>query len=69
MSSQERVRLSNDWRGYQKGETITVNKIVARALVEQGIGVYDNPKKPKKQMKNIKGAPKNRMVKSAPVTK
>jgi len=44
-----------------------VNKIVARALVEQGIGVYDNPKKPKK-MKNIKGAP-NKMMKSAPVQK
>jgi len=68
MSSQERVRLSNDWRGYQKGEAIMVNKIVARALVEQGIGVYDNPKKPKK-MKNIKGAPKDKMLKSAPVQK
>lgn len=67
MSSQERVRLSNDWRGYQKGETITVNKVVARALTEQGIGIYANPKKPK-QMKNVKGAP-NKMVKSAPVTK
>jgi len=74
MSSQERVRLSNDWRGYQKGEIIMVNKIVANALVEQGIGVYANPKKPvekelKKMNKDIKGAPKDKMLKSAPVTK
>lgn len=69
MSSQQRVRLSNDWRGYRKGEAIMVNKVVAHALVEQGIGVYANPKKPKKQMKNIKGAPKNRMIKNAPITK
>ncbi len=74
MSSQERIRLSNDWREYRNGETITINKIVAHALVEQGIGVYDNPRKPKvkklKQiMKNIKGAPKNKMVASAPVVK
>ena len=68
MSSQERVRLSNDWRGYRKGETITVNKVVARALVEQGIGIYANPKKPK-QMKNIKEAPKDKMLKSASVSK
>jgi hypothetical protein len=69
MSSQERVRLSNDWRGYQKGEAIMVNKIVAHALVEQGIGVYANPKKPKKQMKNIKEAPRDKMLKSASVSK
>lgn len=73
MSSQERIKLSNDWRGYQKGETIMVNKVVAHALVEQGIGVYANPKKPVekelKQMKDIKGAPKDKMVKGAPVTK
>ncbi len=48
MSSQERVRLTSDWRGYRNSETITVNKIVAAALVEKGIGVYANPKKPKK---------------------
>lgn len=69
MSSQERVRLSNDWRGYRNGETITVNKIVAAALVEQGIGVYANPKKLKKRMKNIKGAPKDKMIKGASVSK
>ena len=73
MSSQERVKLSNDWRIYQKGETIMVNKVVANALVEQGIGVYANPKKPVekelKKMKDIKGAPKDKMLKSAPVTK
>ncbi|MBA7583346.1 hypothetical protein ES708_25288 [subsurface metagenome] len=74
MSSQERIRLSNDWRGYRASETIKVNKIVANALVEQGIGVYENPKKPvekelKKMNKDIKGAPKDKMLKSAPVTK
>ena len=74
MSSQERVRLSNDWRGYRKGEAIIVNKVVAHALVEQGIGFYVNPKKPvekepKKMNKDIKGAPKDKMLKSAPVTK
>lgn len=74
MSSQERVRLSNDWRGYRKGKTIMVNKVVAHALVEQGMGVYANPKKPvekepKKMNKDIKGAPKDKMLKSAPVTK
>ena len=73
MSSQERVKLSNDWRGYRASEIIMVNKIVANALVEQGIGVYANPKKPvegkSKGMKEIKGAPKDKMLKSAPVTK
>jgi len=74
MSSQERVRLSSDWRGYQKGEAIMVNKVVANALVEQGIGVYVNPKKPveegpKKMNKEIKGAPKDKMLKGAPKTK
>ena len=69
MSSQQRVKLYNDWRGYSKGEVITVNKIVAHALVERSMGEYANPKKPKKQMKNIKGAPKNRMMKSASVSK
>ena len=69
MSSQERVRLLNDWRGYRKSEAIIVNKIVAHALVEQGIGVYANPKKPKKQMKDIKRAPKDKMLKSALISK
>ena len=73
MSSQERVKLSNDWRGYRKGESIMVNKVVASALVEQGIGVYANPKKPVekelKKMKEVTGAPKDKMLKSAPVTK
>ena len=75
MSSQERVKLFSDWRGYNKGETITVNKVVAYALVEQNIGGYVKPKKPveekPKEMKNknLKGAPKNRMIKDAPVSK
>lgn len=72
MSSQERVKLLNDWRGYRKGEAIVVNKVVAHALVEQGIGVYANPKKPVeklKQMKNVKGPPKDKMLKGAPLTK
>jgi len=73
MSSQERIRLSSNWRGYRKGEAIMVNKVVANALVEQCIGVYANPKKPvekePKKMKDIKEAPKDKMLKSAPVTK
>ncbi len=74
MSSQERVRLSNDWRGYRKGAVIMVNKVVAHALVEQGMGVYANPKKLveeelKKMNKEIKGAPKDKMLKGAPKTK
>jgi len=73
MSSQERIRLSSDWRGYRASEIIMVNKVVANALVEQCIGVYVNPKKPVeeelKKMKDIKGAPKDKMLKSAPVTK
>ena len=74
MSSQEKIRLSSDWRGYRASEIIMVNKVVANALVEQCIGVYVNPKKPvekepKKMNKDIKGAPKDKMLKSAPVTK
>ena len=74
MSSQERVKLFSDWRGYTKGETITVNKIVAHALVEQNIGSYVNPKKPvekksKEIMKDLKGAAKDKMVKAAPISK
>ena len=74
MSSQERIKLFSDWRGYAKGETITVNKVVAHALVEQSIGGYVKPKKPvekkpKNIMKNIRGAPKDKMVKSASISK
>ena len=68
MSSQERVKLFNDWRGYSKGETITVNKIVAKALVDQSLGTYANPKRPNR-MKNIKEAPKDKMLKGASVSK
>ena len=71
--SSHRVKLFTDWRGYRIGETIMVNKIVAHALVEQGIGIYVNPKKPveeePRKMKDIKGAPKDKMLKSAPKTK
>ena len=75
MSSQERVVLFNDWRGYTKGETITVNKVVAIALVEQNIGGYANPKKPvegkpqKMKNKNLKGAAKDKQIKAAPISK
>jgi len=74
MSSQERVKLFSDWRGYTKGETITVNKVVAHALVEQSIGGYVKPKKPvekksKEIMKDLKGAAKDKMVKAAPISK
>ena len=71
--SQSIVRLYHDWRYYQAGEIITVNKEVAHALIEQGYGEYAKPKKPEgKELtvkKEIKGAPKDKMVKSAPVTK
>ena len=75
MSSQERIKLFSDWRGYAKGETILVNKVVAAALVEQNIGSYVKPKKPvevkPKEMKNknLKGAAKDKMVKAAPISK
>ena len=69
MSSQERVKLFSDWRGYTKGETITVNKVVAHALVEQSIGGYVKPKITEKKMKNLKGAAKDKMVKAAPISK
>ena len=68
MSSKQRIRLTSDWRGYRNGETITVNKIVAAAIVEHSMGVYANPKK-LKRMKNIKEAPKDKMLKSASVSK
>lgn len=69
-----RVKLFIDWRGYTQGETISVNKEVANALVEQNMAEYVNPKKPvekelKKTNKEIKGAPKDRMLKGAPKTK
>ena len=71
--SQVRVSLYHDWRYYQAGEIISVNKEVAHALVEQGLGEYAKSKKPEEKeltvKKEIKGAPKDRMLKSAPVKK
>ena len=67
MSSKDRIRLTSDWRGYLNGETITVNKVVAVALIQQGIGIYANPKPNK--MKNVKGAPKDKMLKGASISK
>ena len=68
MSQQQRVRFLNDWRGHVKGETHSFHRIIAKDLVEQGIGVYANPIRPK-QMKNIKGASKDKMLKDAPIAK
>jgi len=69
--SQYLVKLFNDWRGYRCGEVISVNKIVAEALVEQSIGEYAKSKKPEEKefKKEIKSAPKDKQVKGAPVTK
>lgn len=71
--SRYRVRLYNDWRYYKAGEIISVNRIVANALIEQNIGCYDKPKKPEGKKldnkKEIKEAPKDKMVKGASKTK
>ena len=69
--SQHLVKLFSDWRGYRSGEVISVTKDVAHALVEHSIGEYAKSKKPeeKKFKKEIKGAPKDKQVKGAPVTK
>lgn len=69
--SRYRVRLYNDWRYYKAGEIISTNKIVANALIEQNLGCYEKPKKPegKKLKKEIKEAPKDKMVKGASKTK
>ena len=73
MSSTRRVKLYNDWRGNTAGAVITVNKIVAAALVEQNIAIYDDLKRPKvkkfNKMKEIKEAPADKMLKGASVTK
>ena len=68
MSQQQRIKLLSDWRGYTKGETFTFHKQVAKELVEQGIGIYANPIRPK-TMKNIKEAPKDKMLKGASISK
>ena len=65
-----RVKFLIDWRECERGEIKTFKKDIARELVEQGIAEYVKPKEKKfKKMKGFKGAPKNRMMEGAPVTK
>ena len=67
-----RVKLYNDWRFYKSGEVISVNKDVAKSLVELNIAEYEKTKKPEEKeltKKEIKGAPKDKMFKGAPITK
>ena len=63
-----KVKLYNDWRYYQSGETIDVTKDVARALISQNIGEYLRPKNESIE-KEIKEAPKDKMLKGAPKSK
>lgn len=64
MSNLVRVKLYSNWRYYHVGEVISVTRDVAHDLVDQNIGEYEKPKQ-----KEIKGAPRDKMLKSAPVTK
>jgi hypothetical protein len=71
MMSQHLIKLFSDWRGFRGGEVISVDKEVAMALVEKNIGDYAVSTKPeeRKFIKEIKGAPKDKQVKGAPITK
>ncbi|MBA7541323.1 hypothetical protein ES705_33634 [subsurface metagenome] len=62
------VRLFVDWRGYLRGETIEVSDNTGKALIRENIAKFYEKEKPKKA-KQVKGAPKDKMLKSAPVTK
>ena len=64
MTGLVRVKLYNDWREHRIGEIINVTKDTAKALVEQNYGEYEKPKQ-----KEIKEAPKDKMVKGASVSK
>lgn len=69
-----RVKFLNDWRECMRDDILTVRKTDARELVEQGIAEYVESKEPKekkfiKEKKEIRGAPKDRMLKRAPITK
>ena len=64
MSNLVRVKLYGNWRYYHIGEVISVTKEVAHDLVEQNIGEYEKPKH-----KEIKVAPKDKMVKGASISK
>ena len=67
-----RVKLYNDWRFYKGGEIISVNKEVANSLIEHNIAEYEKVKKPEEKeltKKEIKGAPKDKMFKGAPISK
>jgi len=56
-----------------RNEVKTFKKNIARELVEQGIAEYAKPKKPKekkfKKIKEFKGAPSDKMLKGASVSK
>ena len=68
-----RVRFLVDWRECMRDDVKTVRSQDARELVEQGIAEYVKPKKKQekkfKKKKEFKGAPRNTMIRSAPVTK
>lgn len=69
-----RVKFLIDWRECMRNEVKTFKKDVARELVEQGIADYAKPKKPKekkfkKKKKGFKGAPTDKMLVGAPITK
>ena len=69
MSDSRRVKLFQDWRGYHKGETINVTKVTAQALIDQNMAEYAYFKKSEKEMKDIKNAPRDKMLRGAPITK
>jgi len=68
-----RVKFLIDWRECMRDDIKTVRKNDARELVEQGIAVYVKPKKKIekkfKKKKEFKGAPSDKMLKGALVSK
>lgn len=67
-----RVKFLVDWRECMRDEIVTVRRQDARELVEQGIAEYVKPKKQKKKFKKkkeFKGAPSDKMLKGASISK
>jgi len=68
-----RVKFLVDWRECMRDDIKTVRKNDARELVEQGIAAYVKPNKQEekkfKKGKEFKGAPSDKMLKGAPITK
>ena len=67
-----RVKFLIDWRECMRDDVTTVRKQDARELVEQGIAVYVKPKKQEKKFKKKKefrGAPSDKMLKGALISK